>query len=146
MDCNDSSITSDHQEVEEPVKDDNVTETSLELMSPEQEAVHKRRLELKRTQQDLIKLVNRLHEFVNRDRNAVASDSSSCGDVSLENSEEDGVDWELLTNYVNQHVTELQEIRSLSSFTGLLLNRIKKIISGPVAGEKKEHGDGNSDE
>lgn len=143
----DPSETSQSQhETEEPVKDD--AEPSLELMSPEQEVVYKRRLELKRTQQDLIKLVNRLHEFVNRDRNGAVADSSSCGDVTMENStEEDGTDWELLTNYVNQHVTELQEIRSLSSFTGLLLNRIKKIISGPgVMDEKKEESGDNGTE
>lgn len=134
------------QETEEPVKED--ADLTLELMSPEQEAVYKRRLELKRTQQDLIKLVNRLHEFVNRDRNGAAADTSSCGDITMENNnEEDGTDWELLTNYVNQHVTELQEIRSLSSFTGLLLSRIKKIISGPgVMSEKKEEFGDNGTE
>lgn len=145
MEPNGSAAPGDtRQEPEEPVKED-APDPTQELMSPEQEAVYKRRLELKRTQQDLIKLVNRLHEFVNRDRNGVAADSSSGGDTAMENNEEDGVDWELLTSFVNQHVTELQEIRSLSSFTGLLLNRIKKIISGPED-EKKEETESGSGE
>lgn len=149
MDSSASSATTNNnsnnpQEPEEPKEE---SESNIELMNPEQEAIYKRRLELKRTQQDLIKLVNRLHEFVNRDRNGVTTDSSSCGDVMMENNnEEDGVDWELLTNYVNQHVTELQEIRSLSSFTGLLLNRIKKIISGPGMNIQKPEGASGSAE
>lgn len=140
-------ISSDSTANSQPEEDD--TQQIAELMSPEQEVVYKRRLELKRTQQDLIKLLNRLHEFVNRDRNASVTDNSSCGDVvAVENlaGEEDGVDWELLTAFLNQHVTELQEIRSLSTFTGLLMNRIKKIIGGPcTSAEKLEDGKSKED-
>lgn len=150
MEISDPSITDDDapshpQEMDEP-------NDELILLNPEQEAIYKRRLELKKTQQDLIKLVNKLHEFVNRDRNGNTADnssSSSCGDVVLEmeNSEEVGVEWEQLTNYVNQHVTELQEIRNLSSLTGVLLNRLKKIINGPeTVNQKKEDSDGRSEE
>lgn len=142
MEHSEPSTTNNYQEIEEPKEDG---ETNVEILNPEQQAIYKRRLELKQTQQDLIKLVNRLHEFVNRDRNGVTTDNSSCGDSMI--SEEDDVDWELLTSYVNKHVTELQEIRSLSSFTGVLLNRIKKIISGPETSseEKKADYDGTSE-
>lgn len=147
MEINDPSATATNnpQEMDESKEE---SDSSEELLNAEQEAIYKRRLELKKTQQDLIKLVNKLHEFVNRDRIG-ADSSSSCGDVAveMENSEEDGVDWEQLTNYVNQHVTELQEIRNLSTLTGVLLNRIKKIISGPAAiDQKSEESDGKSKE
>lgn len=141
----DDAPSNNPQEMDEPNEE-------LILLNPEQEAIYKRRLELKKTQQDLIKLVNKLHEFVNRDRNGNTVDnssSSSCGDVmvEMENSEEVGVEWEQLTNYVNQHVTELQEIRNLSSLTGVLLNRLKKIINGPEAvDQKKDDSDGRSEE
>lgn len=72
----------------------------------------------------------RLHEFVNRNRSGdAATDGDGSGDVTGE--DDGGLDWDVLTAYVKKHVTELQEIRSLSAFTGVLMDRIKRIINEP---------------